>query len=122
MQTNIKTDFTRRKATNKDINNDINEFRKTKNINYMKNEDARMALIRDSGAILYFGAHDVKDKDGQDYKLAAWTFEVPDLMRFFYPDYKYCVVVGYLLLCHVYAERERYKEQENAETTNQENN
>ena len=124
MQTSLNTDFTRRKVTNADINADINEYRKTKNLNYFKNDEKRMELIRDSGALLYYGVHDINDKEGTPYKLAAWTFEVPNLMRFFYPDYKYCVAVGFLLLCYVLVEREKKEKEEleNNETQNLESN
>lgn len=113
MNTNATTDFQNRKVTKKQINDDINELRVTNSrIDYFKDENERMNLLRESGGVLYFTSEIVKAADSKEYRVTSWVFEIPELMRFFYPDFKYCLVAGYLLYNHVKNNMERVKDEE----------
>ena len=101
MHTNLKTDFQNRKVTRQQMLDDINEYRATVRIDYFKNEAERINLLKEAGAAFYFTSQEIKASDDKEYRVTSWVFDVPGVMRFFHPDYKYCVVAGYLLFCHL---------------------
>ena len=100
MNTSLHTDFQNRKVTKGQMNDDINEIRGTYRINYFKDEAQRMQLLKESGGILYFTSEIIKDLNNNDLRVTAWVYEVPELMRFYHPDYAYCILAGFILRWH----------------------
>jgi hypothetical protein len=117
MNTNATTDFQNRKVTKRMMNDDINEIRNTPRIDYFKVEHERMNLLKEAGAVLYFTSEVVKASDDKSYNVTSWVFEVPNLMRFFYPDYNYCIIAGYLLYYHVRSNLERANNESSGDIT-----
>jgi hypothetical protein len=117
MNTNATTDFQNRKVTKRMMNDDINEIRNTLRIDYFKDENERMNLLRESGAVLYFTSEIVKANDEKSYNVTSWVYEIPNLMRFFYPDFRYCILAGYLLNYHVRSNLERANDESIGDTT-----